>query len=182
MAIVKELVQQLNGKLRVKSEFGKGTIFYIEIPFELISAEKLNAFKTQDQISLFSNISNISDQPKKRILLVEDSKVLQRAHSLLLKRLGFEVTISPDGETTLQHDLTNFDFVLLDIGLPGMDGYEVCRTIRLREVDSTRKIPIIALTGYDDPESVKKCFKAGANEVIAKPFDESKLLKLLSSF
>jgi CheY-like chemotaxis protein len=91
---------------------------------------------------------------------------------------GHEVNIANDGPSALKAATARRpDVVLCDIGLPGMDGYEVARQLRATEAERVR---LVALSGYAQPEDVARALEAGFDEHIAKPPDPEKLAGLLS--
>ncbi len=102
-----------------------------------------------------------------RILLVEDDAALAEALTLALKALGHDVVVAPTGERALDvlfTDRLELDFVLLDIMLPGMDGFEVCRRIRARS-----RLPLVLLTARGDPIDVVAGLECGADDYVVKP-------------
>ncbi|MCP3800654.1 response regulator transcription factor [Allokutzneria sp. A3M-2-11 16] len=104
-----------------------------------------------------------------RLLLVEDDAVLAEALSRALRGLGHEVEVSPTGEDALgmlfeQH--VPMDAVLLDVMLPGMDGFEVCRRIRARDT-----IPVLLLTARSDPVDMVVGLEGGADDYVVKPVE-----------
>ena len=112
-----------------------------------------------------------------RILLVEDDPSLREMTALALTRKGFEVVWEEDGEAGLRTALDGgFDVVLLDVVLPGLDGYHVCRAIR-----ETSQVPILMLTGKSDPVDVVVGLEAGADDYLKKPFDLGELVARLNS-
>ncbi|MGW5705790.1 response regulator [Amycolatopsis japonica] len=102
-----------------------------------------------------------------RILLVEDDVALAEALTLALKALGHEVVVAPTGERALEAlftDRRELDFVLLDVMLPGMDGFEVCRRIRARS-----RVPLVLLTARGDPIDIVAGLECGADDYVVKP-------------
>ena len=86
-----------------------------------------------------------------RLLLVDDDDILRRMATQTLRHAGFEVTASDNGEEALRlFDAGQFDLVLLDVMMPGLDGFEVCRQLRQRPRGAT--LPILMLTGLNDTE------------------------------
>ena len=103
-----------------------------------------------------------------KVLIVEDEKHLADGLKFNLEAEGYQTVIAPDGETALdQIDQDHFDALVLDIMLPGIDGFEVAHRLRKRE-DFT---PILMLTARGRPEDVLKGFEAGADDYLPKPFD-----------
>ncbi len=102
-----------------------------------------------------------------RILLVEDDEALAEALTLALKALGHDVVVAPTGERALEvlfTDRLELDFVLLDVMLPGMDGFEVCRRIRARS-----RLPLVLLTARGDPIDIVAGLECGADDYVVKP-------------
>jgi two-component system cell cycle response regulator DivK len=109
-------------------------------------------------------------------LLIEDNEQNRYLASFLLERHGYEVVAAADGRAALDA-LTGFvpDVILLDIQLPGMDGYEVARL--LRGLDSLRAVPIIAVTSYAMVGDREKSMAAGCNGYIEKPIDPETFIR-----
>jgi len=108
-----------------------------------------------------------STQPR-RVLLVDDSVDAAEAMSMLLETLGHEVRVMHDGPSALAMvDGFAPDVVILDIGLPGMDGFEVARELRTRAV--TKSALLIALTGYGADSDKQKARDAGFDHHLVKP-------------
>ncbi|RJQ76347.1 response regulator transcription factor [Amycolatopsis panacis] len=104
-----------------------------------------------------------------RLLLVEDDRALAEALSLALAALGHQVLVAPAGEAALEALFTEraeFDFVLLDVMLPGIDGFEVCRRIR-----AGSRVPVILLTSRGDPIDIVAGLECGADDYVVKPVE-----------
>lgn len=118
-------------------------------------------------------------EKKKKILFIEDEPDQVMMISLRLEKSGFEVISSLNGEEGLKKaTLEKPDLILLDVIMPGMDGFEVARRLRANPV--TRHIPIISTTaaGMDDVEH--QCITAGADDCIRKPYDSANLLEKIN--
>ena len=114
-------------------------------------------------------------EKKKKILFIEDEPDQIMMISLRLEKSGFAVISSMDGEQGLKMAVAEKpDLILLDVIMPGMDGFEVAR--RLRNDPATKHIPIISTTaaGMDDVEH--SCLMAGADDCVRKPYDSADLL------
>jgi CheY-like chemotaxis protein len=113
------------------------------------------------------------------VLLVEDSEPIRTAFTILLEETGYLVHAAEDGieavRSATEHEP---DLVLLDMGLPGMDGLDVVRA--LKGQPSTAGIPVIALTGRDDAGNRRACMQAGCAEYIIKPINTQALLRTVA--
>ena len=109
-----------------------------------------------------------------RLLIVDDDLLVRMLAAESLKAQGFEVDEAGDGPDGLaQIEQRRPDLILLDVMMPGMDGYEVCRT--LRERPECARIPVIMLTGLDDTESIERAYESGATDFISKPINATLL-------
>lgn len=118
---------------------------------------------------------------KKRILIVEDHENLLQLQSILLVSQGYEVKGVKDGQEAIQLiDSDPPDLVILDIGLPGVDGYEVCRHIKSRL--ESRRIPVIVITARKSREDLQKIDEAGADWYIPKPFKAAMIMETVQRF
>lgn len=116
---------------------------------------------------------------KYRILVVEDEESLLKLESILLSLKGYEVTGVTDGiEALAEIERNRPDLIVLDIMLPGMDGFEVCR--RIRENPETRDIPVVMLTAKKSTQDYAKGMECGANAYITKPFKSSKVMEVVA--
>ena len=113
--------------------------------------------------------------PNERILVVEDEQAIVEIVSQALKRHGFDVATANDGDTALDMAYSlRPDLIILDIMLPRMDGWEVCR--RLKSEAETKNIPIIMLTARREERDVVEGLDLGADDYIKKPFSLAELM------
>jgi sigma-B regulation protein RsbU (phosphoserine phosphatase) len=118
-------------------------------------------------------------QRNKSLLIVDDAKV---NIDFLVGALGekYRIAVALNGENALKLALRNRpDLILLDVIMPGMDGFEVCR--QLREKPETEGIPVLFATALDDEESRRRVAESGAQGSIAKPFDREELLSAVEA-
>ncbi len=121
------------------------------------------------------NFKLIRMNQKIKILVVDDNKLSLHSVSSYLKSQGYELTQAENGEEALQLiESTTIDLILLDIMMPGMDGFEVCG--RLKQYPATKDIPIIFLSAKIDTDDIVTGFKAGGVDYITKPFNKEELL------
>jgi two-component system cell cycle response regulator len=99
---------------------------------------------------------------------------------MILTRAGYEVDTAADGSNALERLAgADYDLVVLDVMMPGIDGFEVCR--RIKADPRLAALPVLFLTARDQPKALLEGFKAGAAMYISKPFSEAKLLALVST-
>ncbi len=175
MAIVKSLLDKMDGTIRVESKEGEGSRFTVTIPFEIASEEEMPQKAERTDIDL----SGI------RILLVEDNALNREIASMLLKDAGVTVTEAQDGleavNLFVSEDAGTFDLILMDLMMPVMDGYEALKKIRASGKADAKSVPIVAMTANAFVEDVQKCMEAGMNGHLSKPIELEKLMDLLVS-
>jgi two-component system cell cycle response regulator DivK len=116
-----------------------------------------------------------------KILLVEDNEMNRDMLSRRLIKKGFELVIAMDGEQAIEMALSEApDLILMDISLPGLDGWEATR--RLKAGPETQAIPIIALTAHAMAGDREKCLEAGCNDYDTKPVEFPRLLGKIQGF
>ena len=118
--------------------------------------------------------------PKRRLLVVDDNKDAAESMSMLLEMWGHEVAFAFDGPSALETaQQWQPEAVFLDIGLPGMDGYEVAE--RLRELPQARDAVLIAITGYGQDDDRLRSRRAGIDHHLVKPVAPDALRSLIDS-
>ena len=118
--------------------------------------------------------------PRSRVLVVDDQPENRRLLARLLTAHGYDIDSAVDGETALAACVENPpDLVLLDVQMPGLDGFEVCR--RLKQRRETRLTPVVLVTGLHARENKIVGIQAGADDFLAKPFDQEELLARVRS-
>lgn len=173
LTIVKKMVNLMMGNITVKSDVGQGTIFRIEIPFDICEDVTEMEQKDQNELEPEFNLKGV------RVLLAEDNPINQMVTSNILKNEGAEVSIAKNGKEALDKLADkNFDIVLMDVQMPEMDGYEAIQLIRAKS-DSIQKVPIIALTAHVTELEIEKCMSSGANEYLSKPFHPAELFTMI---
>ncbi|MEN6624915.1 MAG: response regulator [Candidatus Sumerlaeia bacterium] len=173
LTLVKQIVELHNGTIEARSEgLGRGSEFVIRLP---MAGEERVAGKPR--AAVFAPAWS----PMRRILVVDD--VADSAESLadLLILWGHDIQTAHDGPTAIKvaHAFQP-EVVLLDIAMPGMDGYEVAR--KLREMEECADALLVAMTGYGQEEDRNRALDAGFDRHLTKPVDLEELQKLLTSF
>ncbi len=171
LAISKELVSLMGGKLGGESKPGEGSTFWIEIPFEIaIQSLRIEVPATAVQQRFDGRV----------VLLVEDNAVNRLVARKLLDRTGCRTVVAEDGEQCLLRlNEEHFDLILMDVQMPGMSGLEATREIRRLE-SALRNIPIVALTASSMPGDREQCIAAGMNDYLSKPIAAADLHLALS--
>jgi CheY-like chemotaxis protein len=118
---------------------------------------------------------------RKKILLVDDSPTVLMMERILLQDGPYEILSATNGEEALKVALSERPHaIVMDVVMPGMDGYEVCR--RLRAEESSRTTPIILVTTRSSLESLERGYASGCNDYIVKPFEAMELRMKIASF
>jgi signal transduction histidine kinase len=177
LSISKQLVEMQGGKITVVSEMGKGTTFKVLLPFQ--SAEKL---ETSSESSVLSE-DQLAKISRAKILLVEDNEFNRIvAIDTLKEYLGeVRVDVAVDGKEALQKlQADKYDIVLMDVQMPGMDGYDATKFIRTQFNSPLKHIPILAMTANATLEEIEKCHSCGMDGHIPKPFIPGNLFLKMS--
>ncbi|HZZ95102.1 MAG TPA: ATP-binding protein [Usitatibacter sp.] len=169
LTLVRRLAQMHGGSANAYSGGdNRGSEFVVRLPAMAAPARQVEA---ED--------AAIPAMPRS-ILVVEDNDDGRESLRMLLEALGHTVHVANDGNTGLERAMSlQPEIILLDIGLPGIDGYEVAR--RLRSRPGARRPFLAALTGYGGPEDRDRAFAAGFDAHVAKPVDRARLASLLAA-
>ncbi|MGE9289872.1 MAG: ATP-binding protein, partial [Puniceicoccales bacterium] len=180
LVIAKNLSDVLGATVTLESEAGKGSIFYFSLPLRRASAGVVLEKEAQEH-QKFST-GRFPRLPAQRILIAEDNSTNQRVVQQLLDRLGHASRIARDGREAIELlKKERFDALLLDIRMPGIDGYAVSRAVREGKCGlDMRRLPIIAVTAHAMAEDKEKTREAGMNGHLTKPFDLEKLANVLA--
>ncbi|MBA3315713.1 MAG: ATP-binding protein [Planctomycetota bacterium] len=172
LTLVKTLVELHNGTVEAHSAgLGAGSTFVVSLPAAEAAETPGTPLPSRSDARL----------PSLKVLVVDDLRPAAKTLALMLKGIGQETTVANDGPSALSA-LEKFaaDIVLLDIGMPNMDGYEVCRRIRATFIEREAARPaVVALTGYGQEEDRRKAFNAGFDKHLVKPTSVDELRRLL---
>ncbi|MBK5298207.1 MAG: CHASE3 domain-containing protein [Vicinamibacteria bacterium] len=171
LTLVRRLVELHHGLVTVRSEGpGKGSEFVVRLP-RLAAGE--------DEATTAPAAGSTGLLPARRILVVDDNKDAVDSLSLLLTIVGQTVASAHDGiEALSQVERFGPEVVVLDIGLPGLNGYEVAR--RIRSMEGGRRVVLVALTGWGQDEDRRRTVEAGFDHHLVKPVDFDALKALLA--
>jgi signal transduction histidine kinase len=171
LTLVKRLVELHGGRVDVHSEGpGRGSEFLVHFPRQQKPA--------QVELHIASPKQSNGSKAPLRVMVVDDNHDAAESLAYLLSLEGHLVDVAYDGVTALSEAAKSRpQVVLLDIGMPGMDGYQVARALRAGE--STRSMTIIALTGYGQPDDRERAQAAGFDDHLTKPVDAELLIEIL---
>lgn len=171
LTLVNELVALHGGKVAVWSQgLGTGSTFTVHLP--TLPADSVLPTEAPRQAKVPSTL--------RRVLVIDDNADAALTLSMLLKIKGYEVYTRHSGQAGIEAaESLQPGAILLDIGMPDMDGYETCRLIRQQPWGQS--MPIIALTGYGQPEDRQRTREAGFTGHLVKPVDMGQLTDLLTS-
>ncbi|TAF07588.1 MAG: PAS domain S-box protein [Nostocales cyanobacterium] len=179
LALVKRIVEIHGGKVGISSELGVGSCFTVDLPCGNISDA---ASESENQSSSdFDSILHEKAQESPLILLAEDNEANLFTISNYLVATGYRIIVAKNGQEAITLTKMQFpDLILMDIQMPGIDGLEAIRQIRLDL--KLANIPIIALTALAMPGDQEKCLVAGANHYLQKPVRLKQLVKIIKQF
>jgi PAS domain S-box-containing protein len=170
LTLVKRLVEMHGGHVEARSGGpGKGSEFIVRLPLASEST----------RIEEASPSTGIPPQPRRRILVVDDNVDAAESVAMIFRLLRQNVRVAHDGASALVlAEEFNPELIVLDIGLPGMDGYEVAR--RLRNENQSQPPFLVAMTGYGQDDDRQRSRSAGFDVHLVKPVDPEELRRLLS--
>ena len=175
MAIVKRLIDEMNGTIQVTSQEGKGSTFVVVLPFKIAEKEKV----VQPEVATGeASIRGL------HLLLAEDNELNAEIAARLLNDEGATVQVVRDGQQAIDAFASRpqgtYDAILMDIMMPKIDGYTATRVIRSTNRQDAKAIPIIAMTAHVFDEDVKQCLEAGMNAHLPKPLQMEKVVSTIA--
>jgi CheY-like chemotaxis protein len=167
LAVARKLVELLKGRIHVASELGRGTTFTVHLPLRVpanLEARSLEVKKCRG-----------------RILVVDDNSVAQTIASHALRRQSYDVRCAGDGlEAVDAASKSQFDVILMDLQMPGWDGFETAQ--RIRQLPGYRETPIIAVTANCSDENRARCASCGMQDFLAKPVRTRDLVQTVEKY
>jgi CheY-like chemotaxis protein len=186
LTIAKRIVDMMDGRIWVESALGKGAAFIVEVSAKagaraeasLASPDGSAASADADQQAREAK-NGVQGDPAcvtifagKRIMVAEDGDINREIISALLEHTGVEIDFAFDGADAVAKFFATpaaYDAILMDIHMPGLDGYEAAARIRASGMQGARAIPIIAVTANVFREDIERCLAAGMNSHLGKP-------------
>ncbi len=180
MAIVKNLVDLMGGTIKIESELGHGTKVTFHFNFKIQNQQQI---KQTTQPVKKKNRINLKN---KRVLLVEDNELNREIARDILEDEGLIVEEAVNGAVAISQvqksESNPFDFILMDVQMPYMDGYEATRLIRKMKNKRLANLPIIAMTANAFEEDKKRALESGMNAHLSKPIHRDVLFETISTF
>ena len=168
---VRRLLDAMGGTVRVESRPGKGTLFTVTLQFPAAPAETNGLSEAEGPGKI-----EYTPETNGHILVCEDEAINRLYLSGLLEQQGYSVDTASNGRKALAAaESGSYSLVLMDLGMPEMDGLEAAR--RMRQLAGCEAVPIIALTAHTYSEDIQRTREAGMNDFISKPLDEKLLLE-----
>ena len=170
LSIVKKILELMGSQIHLQSESGKGSTFSFELQFEkgIDNQTKDEVIKPYQSIFI-----------EKKVLLVEDNKINQMITQKMLEKRGISCKIIDNGEDAIEEaKINNYDLILMDVHLPGINGTEA--TSEIRKFNTCT--PIVALTAISLNENREMLLSYGMNEVITKPFEPEHFYKVVTKY
>jgi CheY-like chemotaxis protein len=171
LAISSQLVRQFGGEIQVESTVGTGSRFWFDLSFVPALKSSVEGARDWDLPLRYAGST-------RTVLIVDDVPTNREFLASLLVPLGFDVIDAKDGQEALSKATTESpDIILLDMIMPVMDGLEACR--KMRQLDATRHVPIIALSASSSNATEAGAADAGADAFLSKPIEVKSLIKLM---
>ncbi|HSG50687.1 MAG TPA: response regulator, partial [Rheinheimera sp.] len=187
LTICQRLVNLMHGDLALHSELGRGSTFSFAIRFAISDAAK-STLPSDATVSTAITKSQPAQQSllnstpvSSCILLVEDNYFNQALAQIILQRLGYTVATATSGEQALEIlQQQHVDLVLMDIEMPGINGYQT--TQQLRALAQFKTLPVIAMTAHQSEDIRQHCLQAGMDDLISKPIAADTLASRLQQW
>jgi CheY-like chemotaxis protein len=167
LAVARKLVELLNGTIHVDSQLGRGSAFSVGLPLRLPASLEVRSPEVK--------------KGRGRVLVIDDNSVAQTIASHALRRQSFEVQCAGDGLEALDAaSKSQFDVILIDLQMPGWDGFETAG--RIRELPGYGETPIIAVTANCSDENRARCASCGMQDFLAKPVRTRDLVQTVEKY
>lgn len=171
LSIIKNIINSINGTMTIKSELGKGSDFYITIPYSWAYSSDTDKLVSEQQNNRISYVA-----PNARILIVDDNSMNNKVTELLLKRSQVQIDTATSGVEALemiQHNYYNLMF--FDYMMPGMNGIELLNHVKTMFPDIYQTVPIFALSAATDVNIRETLVASGFKGYLSKPIDGNHL-------
>lgn len=184
LTITKNIVELMHGNISVKSEYGVGSVFTINIPQTIVDNERVGDYKAH-KYATQKNEANYEqvEAPNASVLIVDDNPMNLKVLGMLVKRTKMQITAANSGKLALEHMKNkHFDIILLDHMMPEMDGVETITAAKVMEGNMCTDTPIIALTANAIVGAREFYLEAGFDDYISKPVLPPVLMETLIKY
>jgi CheY-like chemotaxis protein len=172
LAISRQLVRLMDSDILVQSRVGQGSSFWFEVRLPVVELENQEGAIDVAHVTGYAGA-------RRSVLVVDDGDDNRALLCTMLGDLGFECREAQNGLEALQSaQRSRPDIILMDLKMPGMDGFEATRTIRL--IEPLKDVPVIVISANIAEDSVAQCLAAGANAFIGKPVEQCELLRIMA--
>ena len=181
LSISNDLARLMGGRIGVRSELGRGSIFWLDLPLT-----------TPQQVTVVDSTASTNPSPAEppvpakpladsQLLLVDDNSLNLLVARKILEKAGAQVTTAADGqEAVAKAEAGDFDLVLMDVQMPIMDGYEATAALRSQARFGT--LPIIAVTAHAMASAREDCLRAGMSDYLTKPLDGKTMINTVAQW
>ena len=167
LAVCRKLAELLGGAIHVSSELGQGSVFSVRLPLRVPASLEIRPVEVK--------------KSRGRVLVIDDNNVAQTIASHALRRQSYEVQCASDGLEALDAaSKSQFDVILIDLQMPGWDGFETSE--RIRRLPGYRETPIIAVTANCSDENRERCASCGMQDFLAKPVRTRDLVQTVEKY
>ena len=172
LPISRQLVRLMGSDIQLQSRVGQGSSFWFEIRVPVVELGE------QDEAIDVAHVTGYAGM-RRSVLVVDDVEENRNLLRAVLDPLGFECREAANGLEALQSAQQDKpDLILMDLKMPGMDGYEATRTIRL--IEPLKQVPVIVVSANIAEDAIVQCLAVGANGFVSKPVEQGELLRVMA--
>ena len=179
LVISREIAELMGGTISFESEEGVGSTFSYNMPMREAGLESDAQFNAE-ALSSETTFSAPDGEKIPSLLHADDDSIMRRVFGLMLKHSNYNIDFAEDGLKAVEMwEKGGYDLVLMDIQMPGINGFEATRAIREKEQERGGHTPIIAMTAHASKEDDERCLAAGMDAYISKPIDFKQCLQVI---